>query len=74
MDEFELTHNPAGNDCGGEKVETIKEPMVEYGVARFALPGQGRVGRSPLGLLYPKRNNWLPLSMLRARTKKLQRR
>jgi len=25
-------------------VETIKEPMVEYGVARFALPGQGESG------------------------------
>ena len=25
-------------------METIKEPMVEYGVARFALPGQGESG------------------------------
>src|SRR5712692_3030629 len=25
-------------------METLKEPMVEYGVAKFALPGQGRSG------------------------------
>jgi len=25
-------------------METIREPVVEYGVAKFALPGQGESG------------------------------
>jgi len=44
MDEFEITSQRKGNYCGGEEVETIREPMVEYGVAKYVLPGQGESG------------------------------
>src|SRR5260370_12559762 len=33
-----------GDNWGGEKMETIKEPMVEYGVAKLALPGYEQSG------------------------------
>src|SRR5206468_5609454 len=32
------------DNSGGEKMETIKEPMVEYGVAKLALPGHAESG------------------------------
>jgi len=39
-----LPPNLAGDNRDGEEVETIKEPMVEYGVAKYVLPGQGESG------------------------------
>jgi len=36
MDEFEITSELGpGNDVAVKKLETIKQPMVEYGVAKF---------------------------------------
>jgi len=40
MDELRLPPNLPRDNRDGEEVETIKEPMVEYGVAKYVLPGQ----------------------------------
>ena len=45
MDEFEITSQPGqGTIVTVKKWKTIKEPMVEYGVAKSVLPGQGESG------------------------------
>jgi len=39
-----MTSQPAREHGGGEEVETINEPMVEYGVAKHAHVGEGESG------------------------------
>jgi len=45
MDEFEITFpTRQGNNGDGEEVETVNEPMLEYGLAKHAHGGQSESG------------------------------